>query len=68
MEVWKKRVQRYPNNLAFKYEPGYRYMLTKRYADAIQELQVAKNDPRRKGRVCWCSGSVSSTSSSILWR
>ena len=49
LEVWKNRVQRYPNNLAFKYELGYRYMLTKRYADAIQELQMAKNDPRRKG-------------------
>ena len=49
LEVWKNRVRRYPNNLAFKYELGYRYMLTKRYAEAIQELQVAKNDPRRKG-------------------
>ena len=49
LEVWKNRVQRYPNNLAFKYELGYRYMLTKRYADAIRELQLAKNDPRRKG-------------------
>ncbi len=51
MEVCKYRVERYPNNLAFKYELGYRYMLTKRYPEAIQELQVAKNDPRRKG-VC----------------
>ena len=49
MEVCKNRVERYPNNLAFKYELGYRYMLTKRYAEAIRELQVAKNDPRRKG-------------------
>jgi tetratricopeptide (TPR) repeat protein len=49
MVVCKNRVDRYPNNLAFKYELGYRYMLTKRYSEAIQELQVAKNDPRRKG-------------------
>jgi tetratricopeptide (TPR) repeat protein len=49
MEVYKNRVERYPNNLSFKFELGYRYMLTKRYAEAIQELQVAKNDPRRKG-------------------
>lgn len=49
VEVYKNRVQRYPNNLAFKYELGYRYMLTKRYTEAIQELQVAKNEPRRKG-------------------
>ena len=51
MEVYKNRVERYPSNLAFKYELGYRYMLTKRYDEAIQELQAAKNDPRRKG-VC----------------
>ncbi len=49
MVVCKYRVERYPNNLAFKYELGYRYMLTKRYKEAIQELQAAKNDPRRKG-------------------
>lgn len=49
MEVWKNRVERYPNNLSFKYELGYRFMLTKRYADAIRELQTAQNDPRRKG-------------------
>ena len=51
VEVYKNRVKRYPNNLTFKYELGYRYMLTKRYAEAIRELQAAKNDPRRKG-VC----------------
>jgi tetratricopeptide (TPR) repeat protein len=49
LEVYKNRVQRYPNNLSFRYELGYRYMLTKRYAEAIRELQTAKNDPRRKG-------------------
>ncbi len=35
--------------MVFRYELGYRYMLTKRYAEAIQELQKAKNDPRRRG-------------------
>jgi tetratricopeptide (TPR) repeat protein len=49
LEVYKNRVARYPGNLSFKFELGYRYMLTKRYAEAIQELQVARNDPRRKG-------------------
>ncbi len=49
MEVYKHRVERYPGNLAFKYELGYRYMLTRRYDEAIRELQAAKNDPRRKG-------------------
>lgn len=49
MEFYKARVERYPGNLTFKYELGYRYMKTKRYAEAIRELQTAKNDPRRKG-------------------
>ena len=47
--VYQNRVERYPNNLTFKYELGYRYMKTKRYAEAIRELQAAQNDPRRKG-------------------
>lgn len=49
MEAYKNRVERYPGNLSFRFELGYRYMLTKRYQEAIRELQVAKNDPRRKG-------------------
>ena len=49
VQACKNRVERYPSNLALKYELGYRYLLTKRYAEAIRELQVAKNDPRRKG-------------------
>lgn len=51
LEVCKNRVERYPSNLAFRYELGYRYMLTKRYVEAIGELQAAKTDPRRRG-VC----------------
>lgn len=51
MEAYRNRVERYPANLTFKYELGYRYMLTKRYSEAIRELQIAKNDPRKKG-VC----------------
>jgi tetratricopeptide (TPR) repeat protein len=47
--VCKNRVERFPGNLNFKYELGYQYLLTKRYSEAIQELQVAKNDPRRRG-------------------
>jgi tetratricopeptide (TPR) repeat protein len=49
VEVYKSRVERYPGNLGFKYELGYRYMKTKQYAEAIRELQTAKNDPRRRG-------------------
>jgi tetratricopeptide (TPR) repeat protein len=51
LEIYKNKVERYPGQLIFKYELGYRYMITKRYAEAIRELQAAKNDPRRKG-VC----------------
>jgi tetratricopeptide (TPR) repeat protein len=43
------RVERFPNNLAFKFELGCRLMKTKQFSEAIQELQTAKNDPRRKG-------------------
>ena len=49
VEVCRNRVERYPNNFHFKYDLGYRYMLTQRYVEAIRELQVATNDPRRKG-------------------
>jgi len=49
VEVYKHRVERYPNNLIFRFELGYRYMKTRRYAEAIRELQIAQNDPRRKG-------------------
>jgi tetratricopeptide (TPR) repeat protein len=47
--VCQRRVERYPTNLGFKYELGYRYLLTKQYNEAIRELQSAKNDPRKKG-------------------
>ena len=49
VEVCRHRVERYPNNFRFKYDLGYRYMLTGQYVEAIRELQVATNDPRRKG-------------------
>jgi tetratricopeptide (TPR) repeat protein len=43
------RSERYPTNLLLKYELGYLYMKTKRYTEAIRELQTAKNDPRKRG-------------------
>ena len=51
IEFCKGRVQRYPTNLLLKYELGYLFMRTRQYAEAIRELQVAKNDPRKRG-VC----------------
>lgn len=49
VEVCRHRVERYPNNFRFKYDLGYRYLLTGRHVEAIRELQIATNDPRRKG-------------------
>jgi tetratricopeptide (TPR) repeat protein len=49
LKFYQRQIERYPSNLAFRYEVGYRYMLTKRYTEAIQELQKAKNDPHRRG-------------------
>ncbi len=49
LEVYKNRTKRYPNNLAFKYDLGLRYQLAGQWNEAIQQFQLARNDPRRKG-------------------
>ena len=49
LEMCKKRVDRYPNNLGYRYELGLRYQITGKYNEAIAEFQAARNDPRRKG-------------------
>ena len=49
LEVHKNRCDRYPNNLAFKYDLGVRYQRIGRFNEAIQEYQQARNDPRRMG-------------------
>ncbi len=49
LEVCKNRCERYPNNAVFRYDLGYHYMILKQYNDAIRELQLARNDPRKKG-------------------
>ncbi len=51
LEVYKHRSERYPKNLAFKFDLGIRYQVVGKYNEAIKEFQLAKNDPRRKG-VC----------------
>jgi len=51
LEVYKNRCERYPNNLAFKFELGIRYKIAGQYNEAIKQFQLARNDPRRKG-VC----------------
>jgi tetratricopeptide (TPR) repeat protein len=47
--MYKNKVERYPNNLAYKYELGLRYQVIGQYSEAIAEFQGAQNDPRRKG-------------------
>jgi tetratricopeptide (TPR) repeat protein len=49
LEVCKNRCERFPNNPIFRFDLGYHYMLVKQYNEAIRELQMAKNDPRKKG-------------------
>jgi len=49
LQFFKKRCERYPSNLFFRYDLGIRYLLTKQYNEAIRELQLSRNDPRRKG-------------------
>lgn len=49
LDFFKKRCERYPSNLFFRYDLAIRYMLTKQFNEAIRELQLSRNDPRRKG-------------------
>jgi tetratricopeptide (TPR) repeat protein len=51
LQTYRNRCARYPNNLAFRFELGRRYMLNGNIPEAIKELQVAKADPRKRG-VC----------------
>ena len=52
LDVWKGRCERYPNNLAFKYELGLRYKINGDFNNAIMQFQPAQNEPRRKGVCC----------------
>ncbi len=54
VEVFEKRVERYANNLEFKFKLGQRYQMAGRYNDAIKQFQLSRTDPRRKG-VCMLS-------------
>jgi tetratricopeptide (TPR) repeat protein len=49
LEMYQGKVERYPNNLAFKFELGLRYQVIGKCNEAIAEFQGAQNDPRRKG-------------------
>lgn len=56
VDVFEKRVERYPNNLEFKFKLGQRYQLAGRYNDAIKQFQASRTDPRRKGVCMLCLG------------
>ncbi len=56
VEVFEKRVERYPNNLEFKFKLGQRYQMAGRYNDAIKQFQLSRTDPRRKGVCMLCLG------------
>ncbi len=49
LEFCKNRVERFPNNLAYKFELAVRYQLVGRHKEAIAEYQQAQADPKRKG-------------------
>jgi tetratricopeptide (TPR) repeat protein len=48
--LYRSRCERFPNNLTYRYELAVRYQLLGQFNEAIRELQVARNDPRTKGR------------------
>lgn len=48
LEEAKKRVDRYPNDLQFRFDLGERYFQAGRIGEAIQEFQKAQNNPHRK--------------------
>lgn len=56
VDVFEKRVERYPNNLEFKFKLGQRYQQAGRYNDAIKQFQLSRTDPRRKGVCMLCLG------------
>ncbi len=51
MEVFRKRVERYPTNTHWKFELGSRLKQSGNFGEAINMLQYAKNDPKHRGAV-----------------
>jgi len=48
MEECRKRVERYPTDLAIRFELGVLYFQTGKYTEAITEFQKAQNNPNKK--------------------
>ncbi|HEY2880814.1 MAG TPA: hypothetical protein VGJ15_00220, partial [Pirellulales bacterium] len=51
LEVYRKRVDRYPTNTHWKFELGERLKRSGNYSEAIKVLQDARNDPKHRGQV-----------------
>ncbi|HEY2760511.1 MAG TPA: hypothetical protein VGI75_07200 [Pirellulales bacterium] len=51
IDVFRKRVDRYPTNTTWKYELGLRIKRAGLFSEAIKLLQEARNDPKVKGVV-----------------
>jgi tetratricopeptide (TPR) repeat protein len=51
LDVFRKRVDRYPTNTHWKFELGVRLKLSGNFNEAIKMLQDARNDPKHRGIV-----------------
>jgi len=49
IELFQKRVERFPNNATFHYELGLRYKQAGNLNEAIAEFQKARHEPRHRG-------------------
>jgi tetratricopeptide (TPR) repeat protein len=56
LEIYRNRCDRYPSNLAYKYELGVRLQRAGQASEAIKILQEARADPQRKGEVLLALG------------
>ena len=56
LELYRDRVERYPNNVAYRFELGLRLKRAGMYREAIEPLQKAREDPRHKGEVLLALG------------
>jgi tetratricopeptide (TPR) repeat protein len=48
IELFRRRVERFPAHAAFHYELGLRYKAAEKWSEAITEFQKARNDPHHR--------------------
>jgi tetratricopeptide (TPR) repeat protein len=51
MEIYRTRVDRYPQETRWHYELGKRLKLLGNHHEAVKEFQAARHDPERRGKV-----------------